>query len=61
MGVWFSRCLALDQANPSGEQILHHALLDLAGFGELGLESGNLRIHVKKLFTYCILFVTSWK
>ena len=28
------------------EQFLHHALLELAGFGELRLQRGDLRVHV---------------
>src|SRR3990172_799883 len=36
------------QSNPSREQLLHHALLDFAGFGELPFQHGDLRIHVEK-------------
>src|SRR6185436_4068082 len=34
------------QANPPGQQLLHHALLELASFGELGFQRGNLGVHV---------------
>ena len=30
----------------SGQQIVHHALLEFAGFGEAGFEGGNLGVHV---------------
>ena len=34
------------KANPSGEQFLHHALLEAAGLGELGFQRGDLGVHV---------------
>jgi len=34
------------QPNPSGKQVVHHALFELAGFGELGFEGGDFGIHV---------------
>ena len=37
---------SLNQSDLSGEEFLHHALLHLPGFGELGFEGGDLRIHV---------------
>ena len=34
------------QPNPPGQQRLHHGLLDLARFGELGFERGEFGVHV---------------
>src|SRR6266516_4816163 len=34
------------QSDPSGEQVVHHAPLELAIFGELGFQRGDLGIHV---------------
>ncbi len=34
------------QADPAGEELLHHAVLELAGLGELGFEGGEVGVHV---------------
>ena len=34
------------QTYSSGEQLLHHALLDLAGLGEFFFQRGDLGVHV---------------
>lgn len=34
-----------DQPDPAGQQLLHHALFELGGFGALLLQRGNLGIH----------------
>ena len=34
------------EADPSGEEVVHHALFDLAGFGEFGFEGGDFGVHV---------------
>src|SRR3990172_85788 len=36
----------ITQANASSEQVIHHALLYLAGFGEFGFQGSDLGIHV---------------
>jgi len=38
------------QADPPGEQFLHHALLDLAGFDEFTLQRGDFGIRVAQDF-----------
>jgi len=34
------------QPNPSSEQVVHHALLDVSGFGEFCFQGGDLGVHV---------------
>ena len=34
------------QANLPGEQLVHHALLEGTGFGELGFQFGDFGVHV---------------
>src|ERR1700736_4568470 len=44
------------QPSPPSEQFLHHPLLELAGFGELRFDRGDLRIHVEERLCDAILF-----
>ena len=39
-------CCSSYQSYPPREQVVHHALLELAGFGELGFEGGDFGVHV---------------
>ena len=38
------------QPHPPRQQLLQHALLDLLGFGEFGIEGGDFGIHVAQDF-----------
>ena len=35
-----------NQSRSSGQQLLHHALLEGAGLGQPGFEGGDLGVHV---------------
>src|SRR6266508_1029731 len=40
------RKVRFDQADPSSEQVMHHTLLELSGFGELGFQRSDLSVHI---------------
>ena len=42
----FLHGLRREQPDPSGEEFLHHTLLELVGFGQLGFQRGDLGVHV---------------
>ena len=52
--------ICIYQSNPSGEQLLHHALLDLLVLGQFLFQQLNFAVHIRKDLSDCFLFGELW-